>query len=67
MKVLAFDADLSKIDQVGQALASSPNLAVSSSSRGNLEITHSDAQKALLISYCSSIGYRFNRCDSNRR
>ena len=39
MKVLAFDADLSKIDQVGQALASSPNLAVSSSSRGNLEIT----------------------------
>lgn len=47
MKVLAFDADLSKIDQVGQELASSPNLAVSSSSRGNLEITHSDAQKAL--------------------
>ena len=46
MKVLAFDADLSKIDQVGQALASS-NLAVSSSSRGNLEITHSNAQKAL--------------------
>ena len=29
MKVLAFDADLSKIDQVGQELASSPNLAVS--------------------------------------
>lgn len=50
MKVLAFDADLSKIDQVGQELASSPNLAVSSSSRGNLEITHSDAQKGIALS-----------------
>lgn len=46
MKILAFDSDLGKIDLVGQELAQSPNLAVSSSSRGNLEITHSDAQKA---------------------
>ena len=61
MKVLAFDADLSKIDQVGQALASSPNLAVSSSSRGNLEITHSDAQKALPYQLLLINSYRFNR------
>lgn len=47
MKILAFDSDLGKIDLVGQELAKSPNLAVSSSSRGNLEITHSDAQKGL--------------------
>ena len=50
MKVLAFDSDLGKIDQVGQELALSPNLAVSSSSRGNLEITHSDAQKGIALS-----------------
>ena len=61
MKVLAFDADLSKIDQVGQALASSPNLAVSSSSRGNLEITHSNAQKALPYQLLLINWYRFNR------
>ncbi|MBL7572595.1 HAD family hydrolase [Staphylococcus saccharolyticus] len=50
MKVLAFDSDLGKIDQVGQELALSPNLAVSSSSRGNLEITHSDARKGIALS-----------------
>ena len=33
-----------------KALASSPNLAVSSSSRGNLEITHSNAQKGIALS-----------------
>lgn len=50
MKILAFDSDLGKIDLVGQELAKSPNLAVSSSSRGNLEITHSDAQKGIALS-----------------
>lgn len=50
MKILAFDSDLGKIDLVGQELAQSPNLAVSSSSRGNLEITHSDAQKGIALS-----------------
>lgn len=49
MKILAFDSDLGKIDLVGQELAKSPNLAVSSSSRGNLEITHSDAQKGIAL------------------
>ena len=48
--ILAFDSDLGKIDLVGQELAQSPNLAVSSSSRGNLEITHSDAQKGIALS-----------------
>lgn len=50
MKILAFDSDLEKIDLVSQELAQSPNLAVSSSSRGNLEITHSDAQKGIALS-----------------
>lgn len=50
MKILAFDSDLGKIDLVGHELAQSPNLAVSSSSRGNLEITHSDAQKGIALS-----------------
>lgn len=50
MKILAFDPDIGKIDLVGQELAKSPNLAVSSSSRGNLEITHSDAQKGIALS-----------------
>ncbi|EHJ07828.1 Cof-type HAD-IIB family hydrolase [Staphylococcus simiae] len=49
MKILAFDGDLDKIDQAGQILAASPNLAISSSSRGNLEITHSDAQKGIAL------------------
>lgn len=49
MKILAFDGDLDKIDKAGKTLAESPNLAVSSSSRGNLEITHSDAQKGIAL------------------
>ena len=44
MKVLAFNPDLEKINAIGAEL-SIPSLAISSSSRGNLEITHSDAQK----------------------
>ncbi|WP_186306344.1 HAD hydrolase family protein, partial [Staphylococcus epidermidis] len=49
MKVLAFNPDLEKMDRIGQELAASPNLAISSSSRGNLEITHSDAQKGIAL------------------
>lgn len=49
MKILAFDSDLGKIDEAGKELALSPNLAISSSSRGNLEITHSDAQKGIAL------------------
>ena len=48
MKILAFDSDLEKIDRVSETLAKSESLAISSSSRGNIEITHSDAQKVLL-------------------
>ena len=45
MKVLAFNPDLEKINAIGAELSAIPSLAISSSSRGNLEITHSDAQK----------------------
>ena len=46
MKVLAFNPDLEKLN-VLEKLSAISSLAVSSSSRGNLEITHSDAQKEL--------------------
>ncbi|EKU47433.1 Cof-type HAD-IIB family hydrolase [Staphylococcus massiliensis] len=49
MKLLAYDADLDKIDRANRLLSESTNLAVSSSSRGNLEITHSDAQKGIAL------------------
>ncbi|MGO2219409.1 MAG: HAD-IIB family hydrolase, partial [Staphylococcus xylosus] len=49
MKILAFDSDLSKIDRVSEKLAQSESLAISSSSRGNIEITHSDAQKGIAL------------------
>ncbi|MDT3959184.1 Cof-type HAD-IIB family hydrolase [Staphylococcus kloosii] len=49
MKILAFDSDLDKIDRVSKALAESGSLAVSSSSRGNIEITHADAQKGIAL------------------
>lgn len=49
MKILAFDADLEKIDRVSAKLAQSANLAISSSSRGNIEITHADAQKGIAL------------------
>ncbi|MBA8778048.1 HAD family phosphatase [Staphylococcus schleiferi subsp. coagulans] len=49
MKVLAHDTDLDKIDRVKAELSESSNLAVSSSSKGNLEITHIDAQKGLAL------------------
>ncbi|HDC8080041.1 TPA: HAD-IIB family hydrolase, partial [Staphylococcus aureus] len=37
------------IDKASKILAESPNLAISSSSRGNIEITHSDAQKGIAL------------------
>ncbi|WP_281183280.1 Cof-type HAD-IIB family hydrolase [Staphylococcus schleiferi] len=49
MKVLAHDTDLDKIARVKAELSESSNLAVSSSSKGNLEITHIDAQKGLAL------------------
>lgn len=49
MKILAFDSDLEKIDCVSEELAQSGSLAVSSSSRGNIEITHADAQKGIAL------------------
>lgn len=55
MKILAFDSDLSKIERVSRKLAESGSLAVSSSSRGNIEITHSDAQKELLWRLLQSV------------
>ncbi|MCU5746636.1 Cof-type HAD-IIB family hydrolase [Staphylococcus sp. SQ8-PEA] len=49
MKILAYDSDLEKIDRVSERLAESTHLAISSSSRGNIEITHSDAQKGIAL------------------
>ncbi|MEJ7146995.1 HAD hydrolase family protein, partial [Staphylococcus capitis] len=49
MKVLAFNPDLEKINAIGVELSAIPSLAISSSSRGNLEITHSDAQKGIAL------------------
>lgn len=49
MKVLAFNPDLEKINAIGAELSAIPSLAISSSSRGNLEITHSDAQKGIAL------------------
>ncbi|MDU6196237.1 MAG: Cof-type HAD-IIB family hydrolase [Staphylococcus haemolyticus] len=41
--------DVEKIERIGQELSTISSLAVSSSSRGNLEITHSDAQKGIAL------------------
>ncbi|UOB20399.1 Cof-type HAD-IIB family hydrolase [Macrococcus armenti] len=49
LKFLAFSSDLDKIDAAKEALASYNSLAVSSSSRGNIEITHNDAQKGIAL------------------
>ncbi|REH96061.1 Cof-type HAD-IIB family hydrolase [Staphylococcus felis] len=49
MKVLAFDTDLEKIERVKARLSEKSNLEVSSSSRGNIEITHADAQKGTAV------------------
>lgn len=49
LKFLAFSSDLDKIDAAKEDLASYNSLAVSSSSRGNIEITHNDAQKGIAL------------------
>lgn len=49
MKVLAFNPDVEKINAIGNELSDIPSLAISSSSRGNLEITHFDAQKGIAL------------------
>ena len=49
LKILAFASDLSKIDRAKAEISESQSLAVSSSSRGNIEITHSDAQKGIAL------------------
>lgn len=49
MKILAFASDLEKIDRAKAEISESQSLAVSSSSRGNIEITHSDAQKGIAL------------------
>ncbi|OEL03436.1 HAD family hydrolase [Staphylococcus casei] len=57
MKILAFDSDLTKIDRMSKKLAESESLAISSSSRGNIEITHADAQKGIAL---TTIAERLN-------
>ena len=49
LKILAFASDLEKIDRAKAEISESQSLAVSSSSRGNIEITHSDAQKGIAL------------------
>lgn len=49
MKFLAFSSDLEKIDAAKAELAQFKHLAVSASSRGNIEITHNDAQKGIAL------------------
>lgn len=49
MKVLAFNPDVEKINAIGNELSDISSLAISSSSRGNLEITHFDAQKGIAL------------------
>lgn len=49
LKFLAFSSDLSKIDTAKAELDEYSSLAISSSSRGNIEITHYDAQKGIAL------------------
>ncbi|MGK0554782.1 Cof-type HAD-IIB family hydrolase [Macrococcus capreoli] len=49
MKFLAFSGDLAKLDAAKAELRAFNHLAVSSSSRGNIEITHNDAQKGIAL------------------
>lgn len=54
MKVLAFNPDLEKIKAIGEELASISSLAISSSSRGNLEITHAKHKRDCARNDCGS-------------
>lgn len=49
LKFLAFSSDLDKLDQAKAELKKFKHLAVSASSRGNIEITHNDAQKGIAL------------------
>ncbi|KAA1039372.1 Cof-type HAD-IIB family hydrolase [Macrococcus equipercicus] len=49
LKFLAYAADLDKIDRAKAELAQYESLAISASSRGNIEITHNDAQKGIAL------------------
>ncbi|APR61826.1 HAD family hydrolase [Staphylococcus condimenti] len=49
MKILAYDADVEKIERVSKQLAKHSNLAISSSARGNIEITNAYAQKGIAL------------------
>ncbi|WP_414042159.1 Cof-type HAD-IIB family hydrolase [Macrococcus animalis] len=49
MKFLAFSSDLEKLDAAKAELRTFKHLAVSASSRGNIEITHNDAQKGIAL------------------
>jgi len=56
LKFLAFSSDLSKIDAAKAELAEYNSLAISSSSRGNIEITHTNAQKGIALeSICEKL------------
>lgn len=50
LKILAYSADLTKVDAAKAELKKFIHLAVSASSRGNIEITHLDAQKGVALS-----------------
>ncbi len=54
MKLLAFDGDVEKVDRVSKELAEHPNLAISSSARGNIEITNAYAQKGIALEEIAS-------------
>ncbi|ANZ34131.1 Cof-type HAD-IIB family hydrolase [Staphylococcus carnosus] len=49
MKILAYDADVEKIERVSKQLEQHSNLAISSSARGNIEITNAYAQKGIAL------------------
>lgn len=49
MKILAYDADVEKIERVSKQLKQHSNLAISSSARGNIEITNAYAQKGIAL------------------
>ncbi|TDM11997.1 Cof-type HAD-IIB family hydrolase [Macrococcus lamae] len=49
LKFLAYSADLDKIDAAKAELQAYESLAISASSRGNIEITHNDAQKGIAL------------------
>ncbi len=49
LKFLAYSSNLDKIDAAKAELKQFSSLAISASSRGNIEITHNDAQKGIAL------------------